>query len=208
MKYLHLFFISILYWRNLEDNRFLWGIVLIFLRYFLISENVFWSKNNSCYQKIDFLISKNHFLISRIRICDIKKMISWYQEIEFLISENKDDFLYQKFDFLISKNLFLMSRNRIFDIRKSFSDVKKNFSEFFISKNWFSDINNSNSWYQKITCFSDLNFWYQKIIYWYQKFEFLISENDFFDIRKYLKNIKTAPHRFYRKFNYLIQESI
>ena len=75
----------------------------------------------SCYQVFDFLISRNHFLISRNIILDIKKWnlfldikksITWYQEIHFLISKNS--FLdiknsiswYQEIHFLISRNIF------------------------------------------------------------------------------------------------------
>jgi hypothetical protein len=68
----------------------------------------------------------------------------------------------------------LISKNR-------FSDIRKYLSLFDIRK-WFSDIKNSN-------------FWYLKMIFLYQKFEFLISENLvyflisqnlFFDIRKWI----------------------
>ena len=84
---------------------YLWGAVLIFLRYFLISDNDF------LYKKIRFLISKNNSWYKKKEdfwyqksFSDIKnsnlwyqKIISWYQEIQFLISENKVDFfLYQK----------------------------------------------------------------------------------------------------------------
>ena len=53
-------------------------------------------KNNSWYQKNDFMIWKIHFLISRNRICDIKK---WFSGI--------------KNDFLISRNRILNRRNKI-----------------------------------------------------------------------------------------------
>ena len=74
----------------------------VFIQDFLISRN-----NRSThfgYQKIELLISRNHFLISRNRFLDIKKYyflisgnryldiknsISWYQEFDFLISRNK-----------------------------------------------------------------------------------------------------------------------
>ena len=57
--------------------------------YFLFS--IYW------YQEIDFLISRNDFLISKIRFLDIKKCVlffdikksnSWYKEKYFLISGN------------------------------------------------------------------------------------------------------------------------
>ena len=55
---------------------FVWGAVLLFIRYFLISRVRFLDikKWISWYQEFDFLISRN-------RILDIKKSNSWYQEI-------------------------------------------------------------------------------------------------------------------------------
>ena len=85
------------------------------------------------YQEFYFLISRNvyYFLISRRRILDIQKsnliyqeifIISWYQEIDFLISKKLNSW-YQEIYFLIS-------RNRILDIKKYFLisrilDIKK-----------------------------------------------------------------------------------
>lgn len=41
------------------------------------------------------------------------------------------------------------------------------------------------------------NFFSQKLSCMrYQEFELLIANILFFDVRRYLKNIKTAPHRF------------
>ena len=66
---------------------------------FLISENnmnlCWYQEMTSWYQKFDFLIglSRNvyfYFLISKSRIIDIKKCISWYQEMYFLISRNAE----------------------------------------------------------------------------------------------------------------------
>ena len=86
-----------------------------------------------------------------------QKMISWYQEIEFLISENKVDFFiskirfldikksffwYQEIEYLISENHFLISKIRILDIRNWIFDIKK----WFV----FSDIRKSIFWYQKV----------------------------------------------------------
>ena len=57
-----------------------------------IKKSISWcQKNNiSWYQEMDFLISRNDFLISGIRFFLYQEMciISWYQEIEFLISRN------------------------------------------------------------------------------------------------------------------------
>ena len=106
---------------------YLWGAVLIFLRYFLIS-------------KYHFLISK---IRPKIRIFDIRKWFfdfrnsnSWYKKITVI-------FWYQEIDFLISENHFLISKMRFFDIKKWFSDITK-----YVS---FSDIKNNNFWYQKFT---------------------------------------------------------
>ena len=44
----------------------------------------------------------------------------------------------------------------------------------------FSDIRKYILWYQEIS----LNTWYQKMIFWHQKIDFLISENRIFDILK------------------------
>ena len=147
-------------------------------------------KSNSWYKKM-------HILISRIRFLDIKKwntfidnkksnslyqeIISWYQEIDFLIwremySEALFYYLlciswYQEFDFLISRIPFLISQNKFLDIKKwnIFLDIKKSNSwnheiNFLISKYRFLDIKNS--------------------IPWYQVFDFYISRIWFLDIKK------------------------
>ena len=93
-----------------------------------IKNSIFWYQEMciiSWYQEIEFLIS-------RIIILDIKKSISWYQEIEFLISRN---IFY-----------FLISRNRILDIKNSISWYQKIFLDI---KNSFLDIK-KNSWYQEM----------------------------------------------------------
>ena len=64
-------------------------------------------KSISWYQEIDFLISRILFL-------DIKKTISWYQKI----------FLDIKKKILISRIHFLISRNRIVDIKKCWINSK------------------------------------------------------------------------------------
>ena len=85
--------------------------------------------------QIDFLISQNnpdslykkkkkiYFVISKNRICDIKKKKKFVvsQNLHnFLISQNNPDFLYHKFDFVISKHHldFFISKNRFCDITK------------------------------------------------------------------------------------------
>ena len=159
---------------------------------FWYQKSIFW------YQKIQIIFYiKNSFF-------DIKNSNFWNQKINFRFKKFRVSFWYQKmifwyqiFYFLISENDFLISRIWIFDIKKStlFSDIKNSFT------------------------------WYQEILFRYQKFELLISENDllisrivfwykknwifyikksFSDIRKYLKNIKAAPHK---KVNSLIHDA-
>ena len=111
-------------------------------------------------------------------------------------------FWYQIFYFLISENDFLISRNPIFDIKKStlLSGIKNSISwyqeiVFLISQIRILDI---RKWFFEIKKpFFDINnyFLISIINYWYQKFELLIQEKSFSNNRKYLKNIKTAPHR-------------
>ena len=92
-------FLDIWIWRN-------W-ILDIKICIFFIKNSIFDIKNSwySWILEIEFLISRNiyYFLISRNRILDIKKSISWYQEFYFLISRNR--FLDIKKYFLISKNI-------------------------------------------------------------------------------------------------------
>ena len=142
-----------------EYSLFMKKIAIFF--YFLISENIFW------YQIIDLLISENNFLISeiwiiyirkcliflisRIRISNIKNNIFLYQKILYIFWHQKmifwifrNIFGYQKIEVLISENnrYHLISRIRISDIKKS----------FFLNK--------------KIS----FVYWYQIMIFWYQKF--------------------------------------
>ena len=125
---------------------------------------------------------------------DIKKLFFWHQKVYFIISENV--FLYLICEFLISNNNndFKM---RIFDTRKSFSDIK-NIKIFFISKNIMFDSKYDIFWYKKFRIpdikesFSDIKkslrfydikkisvFYIRKfkLISWYHKIYFLISEN-------------------------------
>ena len=108
--------------------------------------------------KIRFLDIKNHFLISRNRIFDIrksfsdikkelgifyiKKLIFWSQIVKFLKSKNNLFFWYEELDFLILEYNLLISKIRILDIRKWNFDIKK----WFV----FSDIRNRFFLYQKI----------------------------------------------------------
>ena len=95
----------------------------------------------SWYQEFDFLISRNHFLISRNIILDIKKwnLFLDIKKSEFLISRNIHNFLlsrivfldiknfiswYQEIDFLISKNISWYQKIFL-DIKNSFLDIKK-----------------------------------------------------------------------------------
>ena len=136
--------------------RFLWGAVWLFIQHFLISKIRFrdikkWIlhiKKYFWYQEL-FLISRIIFLIPRIRFLDIKnsfldiknsfldikkiiifldikKSISWHQE---MIS------WYQDFDFLISGNVyyFVILRTRILDIKKCISWYQEMY--FLISRN-------------------------------------------------------------------------
>ena len=82
-------------------------------------------------------------------------------------------------------------------------------NDFLISKNGISDIKKFNIWYKKILT-----------IFWYQKIEFLISENHlikknrayfliFFDIRKSISlfsDIKNS-NSWYQKIYFLISEN-
>ena len=104
--------------------------------------------------------------------------ISWYQEIDFLISRNKthilisrnqiSDIKNQKLHFLISRKIFgavvsllikyfLISRDGILDIKKwnpwyqEFDFlISRNINYFLISRNGILDIKKWNSWYQEI----------------------------------------------------------
>ena len=155
---------------------------LLFIKYFLISRN-----------EIYFLISRNQILdIKKYLInsknsglnifLDIKKWISWYQEINFIS-------WYQELYFLISRNDFLISRNQIFDIKKNVINSKT------APQNTFLDIKKSISWYQEFDFLISRNVYYflisrhrildiKKCISWYQEMYFLISRNRILDIKK------------------------
>ena len=112
-----------------------------------------------------FLTSEN--LIHMYIIC-FQKMI-FFSNNQILCIKN--DIWYQK-KFLISENnrYYLKSRNRISDVIKSFSGIKK--IEYMISKNHFLISENTSKilkrrLIRKYTGFSDMknsNFWYQKIL--------------------------------------------
>ena len=145
----------------------------------------------------------------------ISKNDFWFQEIEFLMSENVI-FLITRFRICDIKDNFLISRNPIFYIINVI---------FLIKRMWITDMKNYIFWYQKIYIFlyqkmtlisnfmyiflksendflilenrvfiNENNryysiFCYQKIILWYQKVYFDIRIL-IFDIRKYLKILK------------------
>ena len=111
-----------------------------------------------------------------------KKPNSWYQKnMVFIVIKNLN-FWYQKIIFYIKNSEFL----------------------FYIRK-WFTDIKNSNSWYQETI------FWYKKNIFFLYEELFIDIKNwnyiilysiiPFSYIRKYLKNIKTAPRIFWTFLN-------
>ena len=116
------------------------------------------------------MISENDFLISNILVLDIRK---WFFDIKNSIFDIKKInliFWYQEFDFLISGNHLVISQIRILAYQKMIFWYKKNF------------------WYQEL-CY-DIS----RIIFWYKKNRIFDIKQSFSDIRKYLKNIKTAPH--------------
>ena len=91
-----------------------------------------------------------------------------YETINLILWYHKIDFLYQKFHVLISQNQFLIK--------------KKNRNDFVMSKTRFCDITKSNLWYHKfILWYQTFILWYQKfvMIFWYHKFDFVISLNIF-----------------------------
>ena len=107
---------------------------------------------------------------------DIRKYILWYQEIS--LNYQKKIFLYQKIKFLISENDFLISENRFFDIL--------NCVIFLISIMWISDIKNYIlKWYQRIDFLISENNRY----FLYQEFEFLISTNHYQKIPQKYENM-------------------
>ena len=95
---------------------------------------------------MDFLISGIRFFDIKKYFFDIKNSISWYQEIEFLVSRN---ICY-----------FLISRNRIHDTKKSNSWYQE-FDFFYIK--------NSISWYQEMEfliskIFLDIKKYYKRCV--------------------------------------------
>ena len=186
----------------------IWGAVLLFIKYFLISRNRILDikKSNSWYQEI-FTISwyqEIEFLISRNRFFDIKKLIFWFQEFDFLISRNK-------FHFLISRIIFLDIKKWILDIKKYLINSKT------VPLNTFLDIKNLISWYQElISWYQELISWYQEmcIISWYQEIEFLISRYAFLDIKNsisWYQDMHFLYQEFlfwYQKIDFLISRNI
>ena len=90
----------------------------------ILKKNRFLDIKNSIssYQEFHFFISRIPFLhikktVPQNTFLDIEKSISWYKK---MIS------WYQEFDFLISRNVFylLISRNRILDIKKCWINSK------------------------------------------------------------------------------------
>ena len=115
---------------NPQSGLRLCGVKWTFIQYFLITEN------NFRYRKLEFLISKNHFPISKnTLIFRYRKIIFWYQKFEFQISDiekMQPNFWYQK--------ILIIS-----DIEKSFFDSgnSETFSDignYFLIKKLFSDI--------------------------------------------------------------------
>lgn len=90
----------------------------------------------------------------------------------------------RKWDFLILKKKIKF----LIDIRKT--------SYSLISRIYIFDFRKPFFWYQ---FFNELDFLISENNFWYHKFEFLIflifsGQELYFYIRKYLKNINTAPH--------------
>ena len=126
---------------------------------------------------------------------DIKNLISWFQEMEFLISR------------MWFVDIKKWSRNGILDINNWFLDIKNSIS-------WYQEIH-LISWYQEMCIIS----WYQEVEFlilryaffdiknsfsWYQ-FEFLISGNRILDIKKYLSFLDiTKSNSWYQKIEFLI----
>ena len=127
----------------------------------------------------------------------ITKKIFWYQQIEFLIWDNKVDFFYTKKFISDIKNHILISRNQFFISKNHFLISNKN-KEFFISKNWFPDIKK----FKFLISIKNLFFWYQEIDFCYQKIIFDITNSNslyqewHFDIKKWLYFL-ISEYRFF-----------
>ena len=152
---------------------------------------------------------KKHLLISR-NIFDIRNSISWYQEIEFLISRNqildiKNHISWFLEVFLVSRNneYFLVSRIRFLDIKK-----------------WI-DIKKSNSWYQEFNFLKSRKNEYLLIsrnrILSYQEIDsfflprnihyFFVRKKDFLISKIRLLDIKNSI-TWYQEFDFLISRNI
>ena len=98
------------------------------LEFFILKINfIFW------HQEFDFLVSENHFLISQIRITDIRK---WFSDF---------------------KNYFKISRIGIIDVNNYFfiSENTSKLLKIAPHRKWAFDIKISIFWYHK------LFYWYQ-----------------------------------------------
>ena len=123
-----------------------------------------------------------HLVIYKKRSICNKKSNSWYQKNKVFIDIKNLNFWYQKIIFYIKNSEFFLYKKminwyqkiRILDIRKRFFDIKKKY--FFLYEELFIDIKNWNY----IILYSIIPFSY---------------------IRKYLKNIKTAPRIFWTFLN-------
>ena len=130
------------------------------------------------------------------------KLISWYQEIHFLISRNrildikkyslfldikKSNSWYQEIDFLISRILFL-------DIKNSISWYQEFY--FLISRNRFLDIKKYFLISKKYFLISRIHFLISRIHFLISRIHFLISRNRILEIKKCLINSNTAPRNW------------
>ena len=157
----------------------------------MISKNDFW------YQEIKFSMSENViFLITRIRICDIKdnflksrnrifdiikchifdkKNVNfwyfWYQKILYIFISKMTLISNFMYIFLKSENDFLILENRVFinENNRYYLIWYKEF-DFLLSKNHFMI---SKSLLMKIT-----------VIIWYKEFNFSVIKKSFYDIKK------------------------
>ena len=100
------------------------------------------------------------------------KLIFLYQKIDLFISKMQIIFWYHENIFWYQKRN-IWCQKIIFDIRKLFLISETWFFDIRIYKG-FSDFKNSNFWYQKI---ENVSWCDQKLSFWYQKFDFLTSEN-------------------------------
>ena len=158
--------------KQIEHGRYLWGTVLLFIPYLLISKIWYFDIKISSfwYQKI-FLDIKNYFLISKHQIF-IKKSSYYY----ILMWNNRilditNLIFYIKYQIIDKKSKSWYIKEILFsDIKKLFFDVKKLNSLY----------KKSNSWYKNMA-----DFLYKKIILLYQKLDqfIIIPRIRFFNIK-------------------------